>query len=189
MAAPAAATERPQRCRIRPIDDERHLVHAVRYDYRQEAHHGTAFDELHDGSSLLELLGMRMGSPWLSQRFRTALPRVSREMLLAWLGAPELDVEPIDLRHLADAAAATWGVGSLSGSSRANGRARRLAVHALDRLAPRAGVTSTLGIPARSGVRYRREEVSPAELRAVELQLKLRSLLERRRAMTTAPTL
>lgn len=177
-----------QRCRIRPIEDERHLGYAVRYGYRQEERHGTAFDVLHDGSSLVDLLGMRMGAPWLPRRMRSILPRVGRSALLAWLDAPDLDDQSIDVRHLPDAAAAAWGVGSLRGTSREHVRARRVAVHMLDRLAPRAGVTCALGIPARSGVRYRLEEVSTAELRAVDLQLKLRSLIERRRAAAEAPT-
>ena len=58
----------------------------------------------------------------------------------------------------------------------------------LDRLAPRAG-SATIGVPARSAGRYRREDVTAAELRAVDLQIKLRGLLARRRASGDAELL
>lgn len=176
-----------QPCRIRPIVDERHFVRSMPYVFRQEDHHGTAFDELQDGSSLLELLGMRLGAHWLAPRVRAAMPRLNRTTLLEWLGAPGLDDEPMEVRHLPDATAAAWGVGDLHGNDVRSIRARRVAVHTLDRIAPNEGVDSTLGISPRSAMRYRREEISPAELRAVELQLKLRNHVERRHALIVIP--
>jgi hypothetical protein len=170
-----------QPARIRRIADERHLTNSFPYLFRQEEHHGTAFDLLHDGSSLLDLLGMRMGSPWLAPRVRAALPRLNRDTLVEWLDAPGLDDEPMDVHYLADAAAGAWGVPDLRGNSAPSIRARRVAIHMLDRLAPNLGVMSTLGIPTRSAWRYRHEVVSDAEIRAVELQLKLRGLIDRRR--------
>lgn len=177
-----------QPCRVRPIESERHLGHAVAYLFRQESHHGSGFDLLHDGSSLLDLLGMRLGAPWLLPRVRAALPRLRRGPLLALLEARDLDDEPVELRYLADAAAAAWGVAELRGNLIQHIRARRVAVHMLDRLAPRAG-SATIGVPARSAGRYRREDVTAAELRAVDLQIKLRGLLARRRASGDAELL
>jgi hypothetical protein len=176
-----------QRCRIRPIANERHLGNLLPYCFRQESHHGTSFDLLHDGSSLPELLGMRMGSPWLRPRVLALLPRIDRSTMLSWLGVPELDAEPLDIQYLAEAAAAAWGVGNLDSISRKHTRARCAAVQMLDRLAPRTSSSKALGIPARSAVRYRREEVSSAELRAVEMQMKMRGVLDRRRAAAEAP--
>jgi ferredoxin-thioredoxin reductase catalytic subunit len=170
-----------QPCRIRPIENERHLGRSLPYVYRQEEHHGTCFDALHDGSSLPELLGMRMGSPWVASRVRSAVPRLARTSLLDWLGAPGLDDEAMDVRHLADAASGAWGVGSLRGKSVRHIRARRVAVHVFERLAPDGCAASTLEIPGRSVRRYRAEAVSAAEIRAVELQLKLRSHIDKRR--------
>ena len=63
-----------ERARIRPIDDERHLVNALRYVLLQEDHHGTAFDVAHDGSSLPELIGMRADGGWLVKRTRERCP-------------------------------------------------------------------------------------------------------------------
>jgi hypothetical protein len=40
-----------ERCRIRPIGSERYLGNTVRYFFKQEEHHGTAFDLAHDGAA------------------------------------------------------------------------------------------------------------------------------------------
>jgi len=169
-----------ERCRVRPIDNERHLLHALRYIFRQEAHHGTAFDEAHDGSSLPDLLGLRLGAAWIASRVRRLLPRLKRGTLMEWLGVPALhDVEP-DLRLLADAAAAAWGVPTLHGGSVAHVRARRAAVQLLDRLVPGASALDLRGLHPRSIARYRSQPVNAADLNAVEQQLKLRALLRAR---------
>ena len=171
-----------ERCHIRAIHDERHLLHVLRYILRQEVHHGTAFDEAHDGSSLPELLGMRLGAEWLAPRVQAALPRVHRQTILGWLELPDLETGDADLALLAEAAAAAWGVGSLEGSTARHARAKRAAVHLLDRLAPRMNAARAVGIPHRSAARYRKDRVDEAELRAVERQLRLRTHLSRRGA-------
>ncbi len=172
-----------ERCRIRPIDNERHLANTLRYTLKQEAHHGTAFDLAHDGSSLVDLLGMRLTAPWLLERVRQLLPRLKRAVILEWLEAPELDTAEPDLRRLADAAAAAWSLRDLRGSTNAHYHARRAAVHVCDRFAhDTSQASSVLQTPQRSVVRYRNETVPAAALRAVERQLRLRSLLQRREA-------
>lgn len=178
-----------QRSRIRPIRDERHLLYTLRYIYRQEAHHGTAFDEAHDGSSLPDVLGLRCGAAWLAERLRLALPRVTRPELLELLQAPGLEsVEP-DLEHVREAAAATWCVASLEGNTVDHVRARRLAVQLLHRVAPGVRIADVFPLHAWTLARYLREPVPPCEMRAAELQLKLRTLLSRRRMASESAAL
>jgi hypothetical protein len=171
-----------ERCRIWPIHDERHLLHALRYVLRQEDRHGTAFDEAHDGSSLPDLIGLRFGADWLWPRLHAVLPRLTQMQLREWVELPALDGGEVDLRLLGDASAAAWGVGSLRGASKRHASARRAAVHLLDRIAPRAGAASLLGLPSRSVVRYRSEPFDAAAVRVVERQLRLRTRLQERRA-------
>jgi hypothetical protein len=171
-----------ERCRIRPIEDARHLHHTVRYGFTQEQHHGTAFDPAHDGSSLLDLLGLRVGASWLLPRFTLALPRVSRDHLLFWLGAPELDAATPDPRFIVDASAAALGVASLDGRSALHIQARRVAVQALDILVPDSDAAVVLDIPRRCVGRYLAQPRDAEHLRAVELQLKWRTLLDARQA-------
>jgi len=112
------------RCHMRAVHDERHLLNVLRYILRQEDHYGTAFDEAHDGSSLPDLLGLRVGAEWLAAGVEAALPRVHRQTVLGWLGLPDLESGDMEIALLADAAAAAWGLGSLRGSSVEHGRAK-----------------------------------------------------------------
>jgi hypothetical protein len=49
-----------ERARIRPVRDQSHLGNTFWYVLRQAAHHGVLTDPLHEGSSLPDLLGMRV---------------------------------------------------------------------------------------------------------------------------------
>ena len=169
-----------ERCRIRPIESERHLFHSLRYVFRQEDHHGTAFDLAHDGSSLPDLLGMRMLGANVNARVRRRLTRLTRETLLEWLQAADLDAVDCNLALLEESAAAAWGVSDLRGATAAHHFARRTAVHLFDRLSSGEKIAKLLPLPRRSVARYRAEIVAPAELRAGELQLRMRSLLKAR---------
>ncbi len=170
-----------ERARIRPIENERHFGHSVRYGACQEEHHGTAFDEAHDGSSLLDVVGLRLGNEWLAPRFAEALPRVTRTIVLGWAGFPDLDAGDVDVTYLREAAAAAFGVGSLDGRTDKHARARRVAVHVLDRHAPRASASHVLCLPRRCVTRYRAAGASEVEIRVVERQLRLRAHLAARR--------
>lgn len=170
-----------ERSRIRAIDNERHLANTLRYIFKQEDHHGTAFDLAHDGSSLPDLLELRLLAPWLSARVRQLLPRLKRAVIVEWLQAPSFETAAADFDRLGDAAAAVWALGDLRGRTDMHHRARRAAVHVCDRLGgSTTDIAGQLKIPERSMFRYRSESVPPAELRAVELQLRLRSLLQQR---------
>lgn len=171
-----------ERCRIRPVNDARHFRNVVPYVFTQSARHDAAFDEPRDGSSLLDVLGMRVGAEWIAERFAALLPRVGRDALLRMLGAPELDAVQPDPVHVPAAAAAALGVTSLHGLEAENTRARRAAVHLVDRLAPGCDVARALDIPSRSVTRYRSQEPDIPALRASLLQVKHRVLLARRHA-------
>jgi hypothetical protein len=166
-----------ERCRIRPIRDPRHLRNVMPYVFKQAEHHGAAFDRLRDGSSLLDLLGLRVGSEWIVTRFATVLPRSQRTTMLDWLGAPDLDEVVPDAVFVPDAAAAALGIVSLHGNEAKHVRARRAAVQTLDLLAPGCDVATTLQISRRAVIRYRSQEAEPTVMRAVELQVKLRTLV------------
>jgi hypothetical protein len=167
-----------ERARYRAVRSERHLFAALRYIFRQEEHHGSAFDPAHEGSSLPELLGLRVGGTVMNARVRRMLPRLRREMLLEWLAVGALDSARLDPAHLGDAACAAFGLTSLEGEHPAQCQARRAAAHVCLQIAP-GEVHTLLRCSARSVRRYRRDPVTAAERRAVELQLRLRTLLHR----------
>jgi hypothetical protein len=168
--------------RIRPIESIRHAFNAFRYGFTQEAHHGTSFDEAHDGSSLPELLGMRIRRSGIVERVRSLLPRLKRENLLEWLGTKVIDDEaaPMEPSLLRDAACAAFGVASLVGRTLEHGLARRAAVELCSRVAPTISPGTLLELPARTIYRCRFDVPTAAEVIAVEKQLRLRTWLLRR---------
>lgn len=166
--------------RIRPIVEQRHLAHAVRYALRQDARHGLALDPCRDGSALPELLAMRVVDTHLAARVAARLPRWSRAELLGLLGV-ELAPGPLDFAQLADAAAAAFALPELDGQDAERSTARRAAVQ----LALAAGlrtrrVAELLSVTARSAQRLALAPAPRAALRAVELQLRLRTALAAR---------
>lgn len=168
-----------ERCRIRPIGSERYLGNVVRYFFKQEDHHGTAFDLAHDGSSLPDLIGLRVGNPWLAERVREAVPRLRLSSLTELLNAPGFEEESPDVTLLGDAAAAAFGLPSLRGGTILHASARAAAVQVVDRLSLAGNLPTLLEIGSRSVSRYRSASVDDKALRAVELQLRLRSYLRR----------
>ncbi len=171
--------------RIRPIVDQRHLGHAARYSLRQEERHGTRLDALRDGTSLPDLLGLRVVEPGFAARFAARLPRQRPEDLLPLLGV-ELGQGPVDftalghpLGHvLADAAAAALALPDLDGQDAERMAARRAAIHLALAAGLRPGRVADL---LRSSVRaVQRLAASPPRLdlvRAIGLQLRLRAAL------------
>jgi hypothetical protein len=168
--------------RIRPIESMAHAFNAFRYGFTQGAHHATSFDEAHDGSSLPELLGMRVRKTAIVERVRNLLPRLKRDMLLDWLGTrviddPAASMEPSLLR---EAACAAFGLADLAGRSFEHGLARRAAVQLCSRVAPAFSPAALLELPARTVHRCRIEVAPALETSAVERQLRFRTWLLRR---------
>ena len=169
-----------ERARIRAIESQRHLQNTLRYVFRQEEHHGTAFDLAHDGSSLPELLGLRQLDRSIAERVQRQLPRLTRSTLLDWLGAGDLEHAPSDPHVYWEATAAALGLSSFVGTSRTHQAARRAAAHLLVPSCGAATVAEVLGISQRSLRRYRGQPVEPALLRAIDQQARLRSALGQR---------
>lgn len=166
--------------RFRPIVDQQHLGNATAYSVRQQERHGVRLDLLRDGTSLPDVLGLRVLDPSLAARFGARLPRVTREDLLTLLGV-ELVGGPIDLGPLADAAAAAMALPDLDGRDPERMAAKRAAVQvglAADLRVSQ--IAELLASPLRT---VRRLAGAPARadlVRAVCLQLRLRAGLARR---------
>lgn len=164
-----------ERARIRPLQSPKHLANALRYVLVQEDHHGTCFDRSHEGSSVQDLLGMRLlPGDRSTQRLSQLLPRLTRQEVLSWIGAEGLDEVAPDPTHAAEAALATLGLTSFAGRTRASVAARRL-------LAQSCGVTAlpeTLrGINPRTARQLRAVRVEPRLAKAMAMQLRYRTLL------------
>jgi hypothetical protein len=156
------------RARVRAVADQHHLKSAFRYILRQEQHHGTALDPEHEASSVPDLVGLRVPAldPWRS--LRTLLPRVTRAQVLETIGWALLDRWPLLFEPLAEAVIACRG------SLRAS---RCAAVHLAHPSLGIGAVAAALGIHRRSVYRFLAETPDLAHLRAVELQLRLRTQL------------
>ena len=144
------------------------------YVLRQASHHAPGLDPFHDGSSLIDLLGMRVIADDLAPRLFSWLPRLDRSDLAAELGALLDPSVELVFAHLPEAAAAAFALPTLTGRSSLVARARRAAVHAAPELAT-AELAELLGV-SRSCVQHLRLEPIPTwECAAVKLQLRVRS--------------
>ena len=177
-------TRRFEPARIRPIATPSHLRRALLYVLRQASHHAPGLDPFHDGSALVDLLGLRVIGSDLAPRVFTYLPRLARSDLAAELG-PALD-EPGEVAFdlLPAAAAAAFALPALTGRSVLESRARRAAIHAAPDLASR-DLADLLGVSRSSVQHLRLAPVDEADSGAVRLQLRMRSWLAVREA--TAP--
>ena len=166
--------------RFRPIVDQQHLGNATSYSVRQQERHGVRLDPLREGTSLPDVLGLRVLDPSLATRFAARLPRVERADLLALLGV-HLVRGPVDLEPLADAAAAALALPDLHGQDPERMAAKRAAVHvglAAD-LRP-SQIAELLTSPARTVQRLAGDAPRTDLVRAVCLQLRLRTGVARR---------
>jgi len=190
---------------FRAVLDQRHLYNTFRYVLRQEERHQTHLDPTHDGSSLLDLVGLRVIAPWNIQRVRTLLPRVQSAELHAILGVdlqPEL--LPVDLRietlgndsqvtrtgveHLRESAEAAIGTANLGH----RGPVATAARAATANIARAAGlshrrIAGLLALDERSVRRLLDRPFDPTMSRAIALQLRLRSALSTERLLDRGP--
>lgn len=183
--------------RLRPMESERHAWNALRYLMKQEAHHGTHFDPTHDGSSLPDLVGMRVllegvdGPPLCApttERLRLLFPRLGVEDVRAWLELDDLArVEPA-LELLPEAAAAAFGLPDLFGQGRLTQLARRAAVHAAGLDGSATQLSALLGVSRRTVFDMRRAAVAAALVGAVQLQLRLRTTVWAARPSSSVPS-
>lgn len=168
------------RARIRPLHDQRHAHNTFRYAHRQDARHDLHLDRARDGTSLPDLLGLRVLEMSLVARVRARLPRVRREELVAQFPPGAFD-EPsvIELDMLADAAAAALALPDLRGRSVDAGRARRAAVHAAGPAVSSKRLSDCLEIGVRAIQSLRTSARELPVIRAIEKQAQLRTALAR----------
>jgi hypothetical protein len=158
----------------RPIADDWSLAEAIHYVFRRQA---TRCDPLHDGSNLLDLLGLRMAGRATREALRSVLPEIRYDHLLEHLGGAALAFSLADTRldDLSDAAAAVWCLPRLVGRSREVQAARLAAAHAARSFASARAIASVLGVGVRTVRELWRRPAPLEEVRAVRLQLALRS--------------
>lgn len=167
-----------ERARIRPFQDQKHAYNTFHYAHRQDSRHALGLDRAREGTSLPDLLGLRVLKTSLIARVRACLPRIRRRDLVAQLPSGALDVEaPIDLDVLPDAAAAALALTDLRGRSADALRARRAAVHAAGPEVPSRRLSDSLGIGVRAVQSLRAQRSEPSVIRAVEQQALLRSVM------------
>jgi hypothetical protein len=172
-----------ERTRIKPIENQKHLETVLGYAFRQKWHHGIQVDALRDGTSLPELLGLRVLTCSSVLLVRELLPRLRREDLLRYLGPPllelaaGLDPERDPPAAVLDAAAGAFGLPDLEGRCERS-RAARAALLQVPASAPLSTeLQGRLALPRSSVWRARQQAVPASHDRAVRLQLGLRRWL------------
>lgn len=175
-----AIRARFERARIRPLHDQKHAYDTFHYAHRQDSRHELALDPAREGTSLPDLLGLRVLDTSLVGRVRTHLPRVRRKDLVAHF--PEGAFEQgrsVHLDVLAEAAAAAFALEDLRGRSSEATRARRAAVHAVGPDIPSELLGDSLGLRIRAVQVLRALPREVHAVRAVEQQALLRTTAPR----------
>ncbi len=163
-----------QPARVRPVESQSHLQRAFMYVLRQLDHHRLDVDGAHDGTSLPDLLGLRISSSNLRARVMAMLPRVDLPSLGKVLELTTMSPAQLDRELLPEAAAAAFGLADLRKPGRTVTRAIIAAVHVGEHLS--ASELGRLLGPTPSCIRrLRKQRPEPHELRAVRLQLSLRA--------------
>ena len=173
--------------RIKRLEDQGHLRSTFHYTLNQRNHHGVQSDPFLDGSSLPELLGLRLLPTDSVQLVREHFPRLQRGGLLRHLGSDRLDPARGDQlialvnagRHdlLRDAAAAVVGAPDLRSKQP---EVVAAATTLVQLLAPCCSppIIGEIVQRSRSRVRHMRSKApSPPLEHAIRLQLGLRLLL------------
>ena len=173
--------QRFERARIRPLHDQKHAYNTFHDAHRQDSRHELDLDLAREGTSLPDLLGLRVVESSLIARVRAHLPRIRRDDLTRQFppGAFEAVDNPgypdLDLDVLADAAAAVLALADLRGRSADVLRARRAAVHAAGPSVSSRRLGECLGTSVRVVQSLRSQPPEPTVIRAVERQARLRS--------------
>jgi hypothetical protein len=164
-----------ERARIRPLQDQKHAYNTFHYAHRQDSRHLLDLDRAREGTSLPDLLGLRVLDTSLIARVRAHLPRIRREDLVSQFHPDAFDAEgPLDLDVVADAAAAALALVDLRARSLDALRARRAAVHAAGPDVSSRRLSDCLGVGQRAIQSLRAQAREPVLIRAVERQAHLR---------------
>jgi hypothetical protein len=161
--------------RVRTIEDAWHLHRAIPYVVGQPTRHAPGIDPDLEGTSLPELLGLRVVDGGRLARAVFALaPRLDRVALEAMLGVgTPVPFEP-DWSLLSDAAAAAFAVPHLASRADLAVRARRAAIHAAAHLS-NGEIAALLDVGVSCVKEGKRAVTSPIEVEAVRAQLHVRS--------------
>jgi hypothetical protein len=137
---------------------------------------------------LPDLVGLRIGSSNMRARVSTLLPRVDLAALTDGLELTPSSLERLDFDLLRESAAAAFGLGDLRMRGHLHHQALRAAAHAAGHLSAER-LATLLHTSASFIHRLRKEAPSASELRAITLQLSLRTaIVERTRNSDAAPT-
>ncbi len=160
---------------ITPIQDQNHLRSAFGYVQRNARRHGIVDPTATEASSLHDLLGMRRVAPWLVDRVRGVLPRVTRATLLELIALPGLgtlgDVGP----DLADATAAVFALPCLEGNSAGAVRARVTGISLVKGEWTPASIGRTFGVGERAVRRLATLAPDPMDVQSLRRQLAWRA--------------
>jgi len=163
-----------------PILSQHHLSGAFRYVLTQNAHHGVDHDPLHESTNLCDLLDLRLTGQYTRTNVRRYLPRIRREQLLEWLGAPTLEPTDLPIDQVMDAALSASGLINLRGSCPEVVATRRAIAKIVGRRIPPGDLATLLGVSSRTAFRLLRDSPDPRLEHAIRLQLGLRKCLRQR---------
>ncbi len=145
MSRTLCLTSRFDHARIRPVNGLDHLQNAVFYLFRQSSHHGTRFDPHMEGSSLVDVLGLRrIGAEPTTERLYQSLPRLRSEQLRPLIRC-DRSVEP-STADLIEAASAAIAAPHLRGKTPTAREARRALVCLLRDRMPATSLARALGL-------------------------------------------
>jgi len=160
---------------IVPLQNQDHALKTFHYVQRQDARHGLDRDPLREGTSLPDMLKIRLIGSSIAERVRERLPRVRTEHLLQHFPAGVFVERPIDPSTLAEAAAAVFALPNLRGRGEELARARRAAVHVGGLQMGTRMLSEALEIGARAVQVLRALPPEPLVVRAVKMQALLRT--------------
>jgi len=166
-----------ERTRIKPVQSQQHLDNVVRYVLRQRTHHGLQVDPLGEGTSLPDLLGLRVLASRSPHRVHELLPRLRREELVALLGPEGLEpaqIIPGDLAELeaaCEGAAAALGLLDLAGQDSRTRLAKAAVLQLSNDPALVAELRGSLQVSRTTSWRLRTMSVPAPLERALALQI------------------
>lgn len=173
--------------RVRAVESQAHLQRAFLYVLRQPERHGLEVDPAHDGTSLPDLVGLRVGGSNMKTRVAAVLPRMDLAALTEGLELTPRENSRLDFALLRESAAAAFGLGELRRRGQVHHRAHRAATHAASHLSAEQ-LATLLDTSACFVRRLRMEPPHPHELRAIMLQLSLRTAIAGRARANHEPT-
>lgn len=171
--------------RLLPLRDQHHAYKTFDYVHRQDVRHELGIDVLREGTTLPDLLGLRVLDATTRSRVRAHLPRITRESLLvhfppgAFGFAPDASA-PLDL--LVEAACAAFAIEDLARRSADTARARHAAVHAAGQRASCRALADVFELSSRQINALRSRPAPPEAVSAIVQQALVRENLRRRQA-------